>query len=60
MEFWEDNKLAITGSGVGLLVLLLLYVFMLGPVGRSVKAVAVKNAEWDKKLEENLRGWLPQ
>ncbi len=50
MEFWEDNKLAITGCGVTLLVLLLLYVFLFAPIGRSVTALAGQNVEWDEKV----------
>ena len=52
MEFWEDNKLAITGCGVALLVSLLLYVFFFAPIGRSVTALAHENEEWGKKVAE--------
>lgn len=50
MEFWEDNKVAITGCGAALLVLLLLYVFFLAPVGRSVTALADENKKCDKEV----------
>lgn len=56
MEFWEENKVMITGCAVALLVLLLAHVVFLGPLSRSVHALADENGKLNKNLEDYYPG----